>query len=470
MANSKIDKQMERMQFLMEYKNTPRVDTKAGIEYSINTEDGKTYGIIRENNMYYIKTTTPDKANIKESYEYIGGFNYRNEHGYKSYNEAAKHLELEIMCINEAFGKHEDVSVIHNPNRGEESMRTLTEEARTELNRMHQIFENSGNIGKYDVEGKGKASATDTKKNNAPFEIAANATLDKDLNATATVKTATPDYEEVKNVGAELVCDKVKTACGGKVCGEYEDAHSDIDGINVSEQKPQGGKAVMVNEDMEESEFEFNPDDFANDEKNANGGQMEDNENSLVGFDDETEEDGDINADMFGDEDEFDGETQLDEVLREFLDVSVGNNNDVSGNSLSMLPIPEEEEDSPEESDEEILEKMDRTIDRITNAVCESLSIGKRKETMNEKVDRIVKEELNAWGKHPSYQKPAFQTPENKEVNVNGSEDWDDESTKGSEAYGRKIGSGAPFDKKVTDILTDAVVKHIMENYGLKKK
>ena len=125
MANSKIDNQMERMQFLMEYKTTPKVDTKAGIEYTINTADGKTYGIIRENNMYYIKTTTPDKANIKESYEYIGGHNYRNEHGYKSFNEATKHLELELMCINEAMGKHEDVSVVLNPNKGKEDMQTI---------------------------------------------------------------------------------------------------------------------------------------------------------------------------------------------------------------------------------------------------------------------------------------------------------------------------------------------------------
>jgi hypothetical protein len=61
MAQSRIDEQMSRMQFLMEYKNTPKT-TKTCIDYHINANDGKTYGIIREGNMYYIKTTTPDKA------------------------------------------------------------------------------------------------------------------------------------------------------------------------------------------------------------------------------------------------------------------------------------------------------------------------------------------------------------------------------------------------------------------------
>ena len=71
---------------------------------------------------------------------------------------------------------------------------------------------------------------------------------------------------------------------------------------------------------------------------------------------------------------------------------------------------------------------------------------------------------MDAWGKHPRYQKPAFKTPDNHEVSVNGSEDWNDDSTKGSEAYGKKVGSSAPFDKTV-DMLTDAVVNYIKENY-----
>jgi len=77
----------------------------------------------------------------------------------------------------------------------------------------------------------------------------------------------------------------------------------------------------------------------------------------------------------------------------------------------------------------------------------------KKKETLQEAIDRIVKEEitkLDAWGKHPRYQQPAFQTPANKEVLAGTAEkDWNDDSTKGEEPYGKKIGSSAPFDKKV---------------------
>jgi hypothetical protein len=47
--------------------------------------------------------------------------------------------------------------------------------------------------------------------------------------------------------------------------------------------------------------------------------------------------------------------------------------------------------------------------------------------------------------------------------------DFNDDSAKGNERYGKKIGSSAPFDKTV-EMLTDAVVNVIKENLGLKKK
>ena len=536
MAQSRIDEQMSRMQFLMEYKNTPKT-TKTGIDYHINANDGKTYGIIREGNMYYIKTTTPDKADLRESYEYLGGFNNRNEHGYKSFNEASKHLELEIMGINESCGKHEDVSVLLNPNKGKEDMQTLTEAARTELDRMHQIFENSGKIGHYnnpysDPESKGTASAENTEKNNAPFEDKAEATLDKDPKFNGTVDGATPDNKEVKVTDAELGSDKMKDGKRGDE--EYKDAHDDLKGDGVADKHPSGAKAVKMNESILGEEPDFAPEDFG-EETPVEGDE-------LAGF-----EDGDINPEdfEFGD-DEFGDETELDELLREFLDgpsanVSVGSNNtnsDVaSGNEteLSAIPMEEEVENGGEETlkgepstlegdagkgennvhgeetmdrvdedadnqeaegagekesklvgpdkvmdgphgslDAQTWDKLQESIDRITDAIYERLAPKKQtpEQMLAERIDRIVAEEvtkLDAWGKHPRYQKPAFQTPDNKEVSVNGAEDWNDDSTKGSEAYGKKIGSSAPFDKTV-DMLTDAVVNYIKENYGLKKK
>lgn len=552
MANSKIDNQKERMQFLMEYKTTPKVDTKAGIEYTINTADGKTYGIIRENSMYYIKTTTPDKAKIKESYEYLNGHNYRRENGYKSFNEASKHLELMIMGINESCGKHEDVSILLNPNKGKEDMRSLTESARTELDRMHQIFENSGNIGHYknpfsDKESKGTASAENTEKNNAPFEKKAEATLDKDPKFNGTVDGATPDNKEVAEgtVDSDLQSDKMKSANSGSE-KDFKDTHDDLEGEGVADKNPSGAKAVKMNEGILEQPIEepieepvdeptFTPEDFATPEDGLEGAP----EGDLAGFDG----DKDIELSDF----DFEEDNGLDEILREFLDpsVSVGSNNAVASNNtdspiasgndtnaeLSAIPMEEDvqnggeailkgegegekggnsvhgeetmdkidenaentepegagEKEStivgPEETfdgphgglDAQTWDKLQESIDRITDSIYNRLCEGKKakseEEKLQESIDRIVAEEvhkLDAWGKHPRYQKPAFETPDNKEVSVNGSEDWNDDSTKGSEAYGKKVGSSAPFDKAV-DMLTDAVVNAIKESY-IKKK
>jgi hypothetical protein len=550
MANSKIDNQMERMRFLMEYKTTPKVDTKAGIEYTINTADGKTYGIIRENSMYYIKTTTPDKAAIKESYEYLNGYNYRKENGYKSFNEASKHLELMIMGINESCGKHEDVSILLNPNKGKEDMRSLTESARTELDRMHQIFENSGNIGHYknpfsDKESKGTASAENTEKNNAPFEKKTEATLDKDPKFNGTVDGATPDNKEVAEgtVDSDLQSDKMKSTNSGSE-KDFKDTHDDLEGEGVADKKPSGAKAVKMNEGIMEQPIDepideptFTPDDF-NTEPGLEGGVApeEGGEEGLAGFDDER----DIELSDF----DFEEDNGLDELLREFLDstpdINIGSNNNVSDNTVdASVPAPLEEEESVKNGGEAILkgegegekggnsvhgeetmdkidenaentepegagekeskivgpeetfdgphgsldvqtwDKLQESIDRITdniyNRLCENKAAVKKPKTqeelLKESIDRIVAEEvhkLDAWGKHPRYQKPAFETPDNKEVSVNGSEDWNDDSTKGSEAYGKKVGSSAPFDKAV-DMLTDAVVNAIKESYVKKK-
>lgn len=115
-------------------------------------------------------------------------------------------------------------------------------------------------------------------------------------------------------------------------------------------------------------------------------------------------------------------------------------------------------------------DKMNESIDRIVDEIYARLTEDKKtkKETLQEKVDRIVKEEvtkLDAWGKHPRYQKPAFQTPANKEVLAGTAEkDWNDDSTKGDAPYGKKIGNSAPFDK-VVNMLTDAVLANIKESF-----
>ena len=71
---------------------------------------------------------------------------------------------------------------------------------------------------------------------------------------------------------------------------------------------------------------------------------------------------------------------------------------------------------------------------------------------------------LSDFGKHPSYRKKPMSTPPNKEVSKSG-RDWNDDSAKGEEPFGKKIGSSAPYDD-VINMLTDA----IMNKLDFKKK
>ena len=76
---------------------------------------------------------------------------------------------------------------------------------------------------------------------------------------------------------------------------------------------------------------------------------------------------------------------------------------------------------------------------------------------------------LNVWGQHPGYNKQPMSIPANKEVIVNkGDRDWNHDSVKGSESFGKKIGSNAPFTDDVIKKITDVVLATVKTT--LKKK
>ena len=514
MANSKFDNQLERMNFLMGYKNSPVNESKKSnkIECHMLGADNKVYGILKEGTMYYIMSTEKGKENLAESYEYLGGYNYRNENAYKSYNEATKQLELHLMSLNESRGKKLNTSTV-DLNRSQKTMTTLTEEARKELDRMHQIFENSQTIGKNNVgdpESKGKA--TDPAKQGDPYEEPAKAELDKDLKETGTVDGATPDNTDVKGVEADLESDKMKTANSGSE-GDFKAAHDDLEGDGVADKDPKGAKAVKMNEGLEiddtivdETEPELAPD------------VTPDDETALVGL--ENDEVPEFSAEL-DDEEEYSDADELEALLREFMEDDEdetevvdeackeacneaeectcekgckealdgphgdGNNNVKGEETMDRVDEEEASVEGAGEKEDKIVgpdEVMDGphgtldadTMDRLAESICNKFFNKKatsKKDMIQEMVDRIVAEEvtrLDAWGKHPRYQKPAFQTPANKEVSPNGAEDWNDDSAKGEQPYGKKIGDGAPFEKLV-DLITDNIKKQIKEGKLSKK-
>ena len=492
---AEYDNKLDRMQYLMGYK-MPIAENKSNVEFYKLGADNKVYGIIREGAKYYIKTTELGKEKISESYEYIGGANRRNEHAYNSYNVATKHLENELAYLNESLGTHVDSSTV-DFKRSEKTLANLTEAARTELNRINRIFENSLHIGKdmvEDEESKGTAKAEETEKNNAPFSDKVNADMEFD-GKKGTVDGATENKEVAKSVDADLQSDKKKTANSGSQ-SDYKDTHDDLDGEGVADKDPKGGKVVRVNEDIDDVTSEMPTDAPADAPVDT---PMNEDEAELNALDNRSVDDltgfGDDEDDLDALLREFDEEMSQEEITedaavvgpKETLDGPHGKEDVMTCDAMDESKDGNVNDDAKEGGEESLSgphgkldvqtwDKIDESeISEIVESVFNKLTKKKTvKESLEDKINRIVKEEvtkLDAWGKHPRYQQPAFETPANKEVLAGTAEkDWNDDSAKGEQPYGKKIGSGAPFDKEVKlNMLTDMVMANIKENLSKKK-
>ena len=495
-----FDSKLSRMEYLMGYR-MPVNEHKSNVEYFTEGADGKIYGILKEGNMYYIKTSEKGKETLAESYEYIGGFSYRNENGYKSYNAATKQLEQKMIALNESYGVHKDVSTV-DFNRGEKLLEGLTQEARKELDRVKLIMENSmgikDNIGNHgNPEGKGTSTGAQTEKNNDPFSDKKDEKLTKDsVEEEADPKKANSDYTDAsKSVESQMTSDKAPNKNDTNAINDFKKTNADLDGTSVAAETPKGGKAVMVNEDF----GDYDDDIIDTPIENADQDEpYEEGNEDLVGFDgDEGAEGGDfgngINSDEFGN-DFSDDDMDLDALMEEFEERISGDDETLTGphgssevqtvdevSAASQNPKSEEKQealDGPKGNGESITtdtlsESQMQQVDRIVNKVVEKLFESKKKsaeDVLAEKVMKLVKEEMQEWGKHPRYGKPAFTTPVNKEVLAGTAEkDWNDDSAKGEEPYGRKIGKSSPFDEKV-NVLTDSVMAVLKEQLGLKKK
>ena len=466
---NKFDKQLERMEYLMGYRMpTNESKNSNSVAYSAEAADGNRYGIIKENSKYYIKVCkNAEKANLAESYDYIHGITAKKENEYKSYNEATKHFELKLMSLNEAHNGNVRTSTV-DFKKGEKVLAHLTEEARKEFDRMHTILENSMTIG---MKNTGNPEAPKTASFSAsighPFAEKGEAKLDKDLKATATApeKQGEPFDKEEKVSDANLESDKAPKGC--ESCKDYEDAKY-VPADAVAAKKPTGGKVVRVNEALEDDEIlGMDPEEDMVPEREIMSD--EDIERLLAGDDEISDfetsqlvagEVEDMPSEDEGDEFEMDDEDITDHEHAERM--FRGESKTLSLNTIVesvcdnlVKELAEDEEDVVEE--EEI-----PTTDIPEEPMMESFT---------KLIDKLVKEEvtnLNVFGKHPGYRKKPMTTPANKEVvKTKGDKDWNDDSTKGEQPFGQKIGSSAPYTE-VVKVLTDAVMKSLTES--LKKK
>jgi len=71
--------------------------------------NNKVYGVIRENQKYFLKIS--DKINdvVLEDFKYIGGLENKNECAYPSYSKALKKLNLKMISLNEVYCDNDNV-------------------------------------------------------------------------------------------------------------------------------------------------------------------------------------------------------------------------------------------------------------------------------------------------------------------------------------------------------------------------
>lgn len=328
MAN--FNDQLQRMKGLMTYGavNEKKENNGGAMEYHSLGADGKSYGIIRENQKFYIKVAPKSKEMVVEAYEYIGGFNNKKAYEYSSYSNALKNFEMKMMSINEAYNPKVNMDTQLFEAKGE-VMTEGTKEMMSEIARQRQIMNNVAAIlnesSSISMNNTGVPEAPKTTSFNdkigKPFEVAAKAELDGDFK-----KTAEKPEKQGEPFGDSAKAEKEKDA-------EYVPSGS------VANQKPKGGKVVKVDESTKkvwemmaklDKSFTLNE---ACDEWGSCGlpssegvgsadGHLMESDEDIAGFADDNFEDadGEMNdvepEDEFGDEgfddEEFEGEDDFD--------------------------------------------------------------------------------------------------------------------------------------------------------------
>ena len=480
---------------------TPRV------EYSTLGADGKTYGIIRECNKFYIKVAPKKNTEIlAEDFDYIGGFMNKKENEYPTYSMASKQFDLKMMSLNEAYSLKQPVTQFKETEDSEWQIQE-TKEMRNEINRFNQILGNVGKILREDKDyivannnnvPEAPTSHPSDKKVNSPFTDTAVAKGDKEFTKTETnhEKAGAPFNKDGKVTDKDMQSDKKPTENTDAV---YSEKAKYVPDNTVADKKPSGGKVAKVNENKKHTiklteaqvlAWNKNKDfmdksngteigssapftDEIGKESNQTEADTESIHEDTVAHNTDNQNAPEPHTGEIGDKAPFD-----DKVNEEIVDV-----NDVAGMD-NDVPFPEvedggaylgfekdyndfEENGGFDEFNDDISLDNDAAQSAIADMDDEfDFSDDFNETKKNSKKPLTNEEELHDFGKHPAYQKVPMTTPPNKEVAPNGAKDWNDKSVADEKPFGTKIGSGAPFDEKVLDMLTDA----IMQKMGFSKK
>lgn len=254
------ESQIEKMKNLMSYglvnENKPSIN-KTVVEYHVEGADGKTYGIIRENHKFYIKTAPKkDTEVLAEDYDYIGGFMNRAANEFNSYALASKQLEMKLMSLNEAYSSRKPIAEQFKPVEKAEWVIEETKEMQSEIDRQRQIMRNAAGILNEDAKipmnrevPEAPATNPSDKTKNGPFTEKATAKGDKDsVRPSNNHVAAGKPFDKSETVSdSDMESDKNPKG-GADTNSPHTEAAKYVPAGSVANQKPKGAKAVKMNE------------------------------------------------------------------------------------------------------------------------------------------------------------------------------------------------------------------------------
>ena len=256
------DKELELMQKLINFGNSNTVSTvsnKPILEYHMKGADGKTYGIIRECNKFYIKVAPPkDTEPLAEDYNYIGGINNKKEYEYPTYALASKQFDLKMMSLNEAYISNKQ-TICEDVMKSSQSDWQVneTKEMRAEIERFNQITRNVDALLNEEHSEKSftmkhtlpeaPAKNPSDKQVNSPYTDTAVASGDKDFKKELSdhEKAGKPYDKDGKATDADMQSDKNEKGEKGEV---YTNKAKYVPDNSVADKRPSGANAVKMNE------------------------------------------------------------------------------------------------------------------------------------------------------------------------------------------------------------------------------
>lgn len=333
--NNNLEDSIARMKALYTYGTVSenKKQNTSTLEYSAKAADGKTYGIVKEFNHWYIKQAANGKEKLAEGYDYIGGYMNKKNYQYDSYANALKNFELKLSSINEAFEGKVNVSTL-DPFKKEIVLAEASDKMKNEIARQRQIMYNAGMIMNeakdYAVKGGAACSTaqpeaeTGAKGDKAEGSKDAKAQPEYAGSKTSGVEKKAEPFKENPGKGKDMneSCDSLSCAtdldAGLKKFGSVENGEADTDhnndpfNQNVNEEVKEWDKGLPGSAGVGEADTDHNNDPF---NKNVNEGAEDDLADDNMADDDLADDDwneGDVDFEDDDEDVDFDDDEDFD--------------------------------------------------------------------------------------------------------------------------------------------------------------